>query len=206
MQAIIKATQGRKVFGVVLQQSTDINDDLVEGYMREIFEFIDSTLALFNSLADRRFEVMLENLFSHLLDELTHVTTSDDMMVKTPIIKASSDQNLDISPFDEPKQTQRSIDYRKPTVLARLFWHKILQFCTTVIDGIHLDSSIQDDELRQVQVMESVIEYCKAIFHCKMGSKDKVMGLAIHELENGLYRQLRKSMASIVNLAKGDSI
>lgn len=197
------------MFGVVLTQKIEVTDTIVEEYLKEIFIFIDSTLALFNKLVDRRFEAMLETIYPQLnanSSARTEAGRGGGHVLSSPSDKISQ---TTIAPLNKgPKSksatkvavvvetTPVSIDYRKPPAILRLFWHEILLYCTSILDSFV--DEIGEHEIRQAMIVDSMIEFCKTIFHCKLGGTGKPIGLLLPQLETGLYMQLRRSLDQVL--------
>lgn len=191
------------MFGVVLSQKIEVTDTTVEERLKEVFIFIDSTLALFNKLVDRRFEDMLETIYPQLNKNSEQARTGHVLLSSYDQIAPTTIAPLNKGPRSKSSSrvgvmdvNQVSIDYRKPPAILRLFWHEILLYCTSILDSFV--DEIGENELRQAKIVDNMIEFCKAIFHCKLGGTGKPTGLTLPQLETGLYMQLRGSLEKVL--------
>jgi hypothetical protein len=162
-------------------------------------------LGVVHQYSDRRYDQFLALLFPEALGDLVNIPSpSQARDVITPAMDAISSKTTrrtkkkQASSVTEVASTTY-IDYRKPPAMISLFWFEIIQYCQSILDGL-VDETLDEAQLRQVQIVDGLIEFCKTLFYCpKMVKRGMLqyLGLSLEELETGPYRQLRASLDSI---------
>lgn len=193
LEQLVKSSQGTKLFGVSIVPAGDIDDEVVEQALGGMFEYFDSTLGLLNQYADRRFDKLFKVMFPEISVNEEETPEVDDT---TPAISADPIKTdvpgglLDATTEELQKDT---INYRANPAYIRLLWREIVLFAQSVLDGM---MSLEAEEKREAQILESLIEYLKALFHCM--HKGRPLGLTIDELETPVYRHLRFTFGEIL--------
>jgi hypothetical protein len=177
-------------------QAGTISDESVEPELKPIFEYLDSNLALMNQFADRRFRKYFSTLYPQM--GLVPSKKEDVETVEPAVDTAIQKKEVPGGLLDDKKEKQEFIDYRRAPALIHLIWHQILAFSNAILDGFM--DKLTETEIRQTKILDSMVEYIKAVLYCDNGKKS--LGLSVQELETPLYRQLRYNIDSIYKEAQ----
>jgi hypothetical protein len=184
---------GNAIFGF-FSQAPEVNDEFVETHFVHVLRYIDANLAIFNRFLDRRFDKTLEMIYPEISSEasLSQLYPAENSIISS-MDQINKNSKTEVSQFGE--NHDKFIDYRKYPSLIRIIWHEILIFCLSIVEGI--TEAIKDKQLRQAKIIDSMVEYLKSLFHCKMGANGVPKGIPLDLLESLTYRDLRNRIQQV---------
>ncbi|KAJ3414976.1 hypothetical protein HDV05_005807 [Chytridiales sp. JEL 0842] len=180
--------------------SVAVTETNVEKEILPILQFVDKNMGILNENLDK----LLLNSF--LRERYAAVLGSAHAAPKENLDDAAS-QRL------HHKTQQEDMERDSPTLLAILIWNELCVTMRTQLNTYGFERTaknarkvkskeaqkrkpLTEAEMKQVQVMEMVLEYLKAFFYCEFDGRN--VGIPLNEMENREYENLRRLIGDLL--------
>ncbi|KAJ3271152.1 hypothetical protein HDV01_007010 [Terramyces sp. JEL0728] len=193
---ILAQTKGTSFLYFSVTEGKQVSDDLVEDYIVDLLKYLDANFAIINQFSERKYDNYLKNLYPHLGSLPDHSLEFVDVVlpaVPTLVDRHRKPKRQNSKSRIDEHQIHDKPDSLKTPAIFRIIWHEILLYLNSVVSGF--TAQMKEDEKRKAQILESILEFLKSIFHCKFGKI--VSGLSIASLETNLYSKVRNGFAKV---------
>jgi hypothetical protein len=190
--------------------ATPITELAVEEAMLPIFTYLDQNFSRLNESLDR---AMLNNFlrdrYPHLVKKSTKIQNPN-----TASDKSDGDELLKKKTLKRKDTLAHRSDMEQdaPSLICLVFWNELVTRMRNHLNtfGGRNDSSskkirgdstlgrraLSDDEKRQVEVLDIVLEYLKAFFYCDIDGRN--CGFSVDDLEDKTYCEVKEILSKLL--------